>query len=48
MVIVLLIGISIYFTWKKKKNEKAEASAALQAEFPENSVLMVEMRGSAT
>ncbi|XP_076733559.1 uncharacterized protein LOC143413956 isoform X1 [Maylandia zebra] len=48
VVIVLLIGISIYFTWKKKKNEKAEASAALQAEFPENSVLMVEMRSSAT
>ncbi|CAI5652031.1 unnamed protein product [Oreochromis niloticus] len=48
VVIVLLIGISIYFTWKKKKNEKAEASAVPQTEFPENSVLMVEMRSSAT
>ncbi|XP_063343395.1 peroxidasin homolog [Pelmatolapia mariae] len=48
VVIVLLIGISIYFTWKKKKNEKVEASAVPQTEFPENSVLMVEMRSSAT
>ncbi|XP_026034328.1 uncharacterized protein LOC113028343 [Astatotilapia calliptera] len=47
VVIVLLIGISIYFTWKKKKNEKAEVSAVPQMmDYPDNSVLMVEMRSS--
>ncbi|XP_041846438.1 matrix-remodeling-associated protein 5 isoform X3 [Melanotaenia boesemani] len=44
VVILLLIGISVYFTWKKKKREKAERSAVNL----EDSVLMVEMRRSAT
>ncbi|XP_030595901.1 peroxidasin homolog [Archocentrus centrarchus] len=49
VVILLLIGISIYFAWKKKKNEKAEASAVPETmNYPKNSVLMVEMTSSGT
>ncbi|KAM9377234.1 peroxidasin homolog isoform 1-T3 [Pholidichthys leucotaenia] len=46
-VILILIGISIYFVWKKKKNEKNEASNVPQMN-PENSVLMVEIGSSTT
>ncbi|XP_035760040.1 uncharacterized protein LOC118453433 [Neolamprologus brichardi] len=44
VVILLLIGISIYFAWKKKKHDKAEVSAVPQTRGdPEDSLLMVEM-----
>ncbi|CAI5652000.1 hemicentin-1-like [Oreochromis niloticus] len=44
VVILLLIGISIYFAWKKKEHAKAEVSAVPQTRGdPEDSVLMVEM-----
>lgn len=47
MGILLLIGIFIYFAWKKKKTEKAEVSAVPQTmDYPDNSVLMLEMRSS--
>ena len=47
VVIVALIGITVYFTWKKKKNKMAEGSAVSQKrEHQENSVVMVEMRSS--
>ncbi|XP_042069323.1 T-cell surface antigen CD2-like isoform X1 [Haplochromis burtoni] len=47
MGILLLIGIFIYFAWKKKKTLKAEVSAVPQTmDYPDNSVLMVEMRSS--
>ncbi len=44
MVILILIGIVVYFVWKKRKNETAER----KMESQENSVLMVEMRSSAS
>lgn len=44
VVILLLIGIPIYFAWKKKKHAKAEVSAVPQTRGdPEDSLLMVEM-----
>lgn len=44
VVILLLVGIFIYFAWNKKKNEKAEVSAVPQTRRdPEDSVLMIEM-----
>ena len=43
LVILIFIGIFVYFVWKKKKNQKAEGSAAPDYE---NSVMMVEMRNS--
>ncbi|XP_058506437.1 uncharacterized protein LOC131472952 isoform X1 [Solea solea] len=39
VAVLLLIGITVYFAWKKKKSSKAED--------PENSVCMVEMRSAA-
>lgn len=48
MVILILIGIAVYFAWKKKKYEKAEdSSVRRRMEDQENSVMMVEMRSSA-
>ncbi|XP_076733437.1 uncharacterized protein LOC101487913 [Maylandia zebra] len=44
VVILLLIGIPIYFAWKKKKHAKAEVSAVPQTRGdPEDSLLMVEI-----
>ncbi|CAI5652003.1 unnamed protein product [Oreochromis niloticus] len=44
VVILLLIGIYIYFAWRKKKHEKAEVSAVPRTRGdPEDSVLMIEM-----
>ncbi|KAL3972933.1 myosin-binding protein C, slow-type [Sarotherodon galilaeus] len=44
VVILLLIGIYIYFAWRKKKHDKAEVSAVPRTRGdPEDSVLMVEM-----
>ncbi|XP_073342578.1 uncharacterized protein [Pagrus major] len=48
VVILILIGIAVYFVWKKKKYEKAEGSAAPEEMDYENSVMMVEMRSSAS
>ncbi|XP_058506436.1 uncharacterized protein LOC131472950 [Solea solea] len=39
VAVLLLIGITVYFVWKKKKSSKADD--------PENSVCMVEMRSAA-
>ncbi|XP_026214031.1 carcinoembryonic antigen-related cell adhesion molecule 7-like [Anabas testudineus] len=44
VVIILLIGITIFFAWKKKKSKIAEGSADPRTmDHPENSVLMVQM-----
>ncbi|XP_025752645.1 uncharacterized protein LOC102080282 isoform X5 [Oreochromis niloticus] len=44
VVILLLIGIYIYFAWRKKKHDKAEVSAVPRTRGdPEDSVLMIEM-----
>nr|XP_046261379.1 T-cell surface antigen CD2-like [Scatophagus argus] len=44
VVILIFIGITIYFAWKKKKLEMAEGSAVLpEVEHQENSVVKVEM-----
>ncbi|XP_039473593.1 uncharacterized protein LOC116332154 isoform X2 [Oreochromis aureus] len=44
VVILLLVGIYIYFAWRKKKHDKAEVSAVPQTRGdPEDSVLMIEM-----
>ena len=48
VMILILIGIAIYFIWKKKKYEKAEGSAVPEEMDYENSVVMVEMRSSAS
>ena len=48
MVILILVGIAFYFVWKKKKYEKAEGSAVPEEMDYENSVMMVEMRSSAS
>ncbi|TKS72406.1 Hemicentin-2 Precursor [Collichthys lucidus] len=48
VVILILIGIAVYFAWKKKKYEKAEGSSVRRrVEHEENSVMMVEMGSSA-
>uniref|UniRef100_UPI0037E98C3A uncharacterized protein n=1 Tax=Semicossyphus pulcher TaxID=241346 RepID=UPI0037E98C3A len=48
VVTLILIGITVYFVWKKKRVKKAEDSAAPEAMENENtSVMMVEMRSSA-
>ncbi|KAM7389698.1 hypothetical protein PAMP_023661 [Pampus punctatissimus] len=44
VVLFLLAGICIYFTWKKKKYEKAETSTEQRTmDHPENSFAMIEM-----
>ncbi|XP_026214032.1 hepatocyte cell adhesion molecule-like [Anabas testudineus] len=44
VVIILVIGITIFFAWKKKKSKIAEGSADPRTmDHPENSVLMVQM-----
>ncbi|KAI3351790.1 hypothetical protein L3Q82_020622 [Scortum barcoo] len=49
VVILILIGIAVYFAWKKKKYESDGGSAvSKRMENQENSVLMVEMRSSAS
>ncbi len=49
MVILIFIGIVVYFAWKKKKYKTAGGSAVSgKMENQENSVLMVEMRSSAS
>nr|XP_046261377.1 uncharacterized protein LOC124067796 isoform X2 [Scatophagus argus] len=49
VVILIFIGIAIYFAWKKKKLKMAEGSAVLpEVEHQENSVMMVEMKRSAS
>ena len=48
MVILILVEIAFYFVWKKKKYEKAEGSAVPEEMDYENSVMMVEMRSSAS
>ncbi|KAM8732368.1 uncharacterized protein AB9X84_024412 [Acanthopagrus schlegelii] len=47
VVVLILIGITVYFVRKKKKYEKAEGSAVPEEMDYENSVMMVEMRSSA-
>ncbi|XP_047208871.1 hemicentin-1-like isoform X3 [Girardinichthys multiradiatus] len=45
VVILPLIGMSLYFTWRRKKCEKAEDSAVSQIiEDLDNSILMIEMK----
>ncbi|XP_023251861.1 uncharacterized protein LOC111646564 isoform X1 [Seriola lalandi dorsalis] len=47
VAILSIIGITVYFIWKKKKLGKSEGSAIPPTpEYPDNSVLMVEMRNS--
>ncbi|XP_036934155.1 uncharacterized protein LOC119008152 isoform X5 [Acanthopagrus latus] len=46
VMILILIGIAVYFIWKKKKYEKAEGSAIPVEMDYENSVVMVEVRSS--
>ncbi|XP_071314355.1 T-cell surface antigen CD2-like [Trachinotus anak] len=49
LAVLSLIGITVYFIWKKKKSKKSESSAIPPTmDYPENSVLMVEMRNSAS
>ncbi|KAM9356742.1 cell adhesion molecule 3-like [Symphorus nematophorus] len=49
VVILILIGITVYFVLKKKKQEMSEGSAVRQKmEHQENSVVMVEMKSSAS
>ncbi|KAM8733713.1 T-cell surface antigen CD2-like isoform 1-T3 [Acanthopagrus schlegelii] len=48
VMILILIGIAVYFIWKKKKYEKAEGSAVPVEMDYENSVVMVEVRSSAS
>ena len=48
VVIVILVLIAAYFVLKKKKYEKAEGSAVPEEMVYENSVVMVEMRSSAS
>ncbi|KAM8732367.1 uncharacterized protein AB9X84_024411 isoform 2-T2 [Acanthopagrus schlegelii] len=48
VVVLILIGITVYFVWKKKKYKKAEGSAVPEEMNYENSVVMVEMRSSAS
>ena len=48
MVIFILVGIAVCFVWKKKKYEKAEGSAVSEEMDYENSVVMVDMRSSAS
>ncbi|KAM8757617.1 uncharacterized protein AB9X84_010392 isoform 1-T5 [Acanthopagrus schlegelii] len=48
VMILILIGIAIYFIWKKKKYEKAEGSAVPEEMDYDNSVVMVQMRSSAS
>ncbi|KAM8732525.1 uncharacterized protein AB9X84_024537 [Acanthopagrus schlegelii] len=48
VVILILIGITVYFVRKKKKYKKAEGSAVPEEMDYENSVMMVEMRSSAS
>ena len=47
-MILILVGIAIYFACKKKKNEKAEGSAIPEEMDYENSVVMVQVRSSAS
>ncbi|XP_034399454.1 hemicentin-2-like [Cyclopterus lumpus] len=49
VVILALIGIIVFFAWKKKKNQMAEGSVVCgQMDQQENSVVMVEVRSSAS
>ncbi|KAM8733305.1 uncharacterized protein AB9X84_025103 [Acanthopagrus schlegelii] len=48
VVILIFSGITVYFVRKKKKYEKAEGSAVPEEMDYENSVVMVEMRSSAS
>ena len=48
VVILILIGIAVYFACKKKKCKKAEGSAIPEEINYENSDVMVEMRSSAS
>ncbi|XP_036934150.1 uncharacterized protein LOC119008150 isoform X2 [Acanthopagrus latus] len=48
VVILIFSGITVYFVWKKKKYEKAEGSAVPEEMNYENSVVMVEIRSSAS
>ncbi|XP_059202471.1 uncharacterized protein LOC131981948 isoform X2 [Centropristis striata] len=47
VVILILIGITVYYAWKKKKNKMAEGSAVRRRMLDqENSVVMVEVGSS--
>ncbi|XP_059201670.1 uncharacterized protein LOC131981414 [Centropristis striata] len=47
VVILILIGITVYYAWRKKKNKMAEASAVRRRMLDqENSVVMVEVGSS--
>ncbi|KAG8004377.1 hypothetical protein GBF38_009359 [Nibea albiflora] len=47
VMILILIGIAVYFVWKKKKYEKAEGSSVCRKmEHQENSVMMADMKSS--
>ncbi|KAK9518024.1 hypothetical protein VZT92_023352 [Zoarces viviparus] len=49
VVILALIGITVFFAWKKKKNKMAQGSVVRrQIEDQENSVVMVGMRRSSS
>ncbi|XP_068571524.1 uncharacterized protein [Cebidichthys violaceus] len=49
VVILILIGITVFFAWKKKKNKMAQGSVIRrQIEHQENSVVMVGMRRSSS
>ncbi|XP_039975515.1 uncharacterized protein LOC120785151 [Xiphias gladius] len=45
VAVLSITGIAVYFAWKKKKYKKAAVPRTMA--YPENSVLMVEMRSSA-
>ena len=48
VVILIFSGITVYFACKKKKYKKAEGSAVPEETDYENSVVMVDMRSSAS
>ncbi|XP_041800435.1 cell adhesion molecule 2-like isoform X2 [Chelmon rostratus] len=49
VVILILIGIAVYFAWKKKKYKIAEGSAVpRKMDYRDDSALMIEVRSSAS